>query len=984
MASILLEVSCPVIRFEPSFLEQDDKIVRVYARAFEASSGSEPKPWHPNADAKDHTAIEACEASVAVVKDTDDALGIATATLTSFNFRSVGVELPNVDELSVSALLSKTAVVEFRLIAGATADIATDPFIGCARVPLRTILETAHLSTDKTVELNSTRPTHTSVPSLLNSRQPSTVNLRLAASNELYAFMAGGTALTLGSGMVKEAPAAWAEAQSSPTGNEKAPWTASFGFRLSLQRRAADGIDAAVAANAVAITLIRPQPIAPSPASKRPNSKETKAAIKWVADPAMPMTIFVATKNMVDLAENPSDWFFVLTLEQYYGSKEVITALAPIDTLLGLSRTLSGICEEKFSPGKATAQKSILETSKEGNEQNPTITVDAVRSAIGPSSFSGITSDSWPGLCSNKQLKQGFAIHDCLPPKRALQKNAPQRVDTSLQCELNMILSDLCTKHNAFLAAETLTKRDLDKRRRQLKADLDQETTFHSFRHRLTPQIQRAIRMWCPVRPSDLEKEELLVGECNMNTMGMTDLLPVSEKINPCGIAERHTNVSIALSRTLARAREAEANYRWHIAAAEQKNRISLIIFEPSCPTTPSEAWFEFARTMLRSQIATSNDAAKTTRRVLQMARYALDECLACENTCVADAAARLRGAVLLEEGKLCQAETSIVAQAKMHTGNCIDEALHCVIADTCSDGITAKIAVRKARNEIFLDVTDKYRTVSALQKAATYLIGFALTKSAGAVLKISDSLLAATNMQVKPESIVEERCSLHVYLIRDSFPVTGLNNWSVVGACGSTAAWKTLGDALWSSNHITAAIESYKRALARSSKGLPIDLSFKHAQCLLDTNRNSAALDAYLAAAEELQASSLWLGAGTAAIRLGNMAAAYCYLRRAIVRSPNNPQPYGFLALLDYSSEPVAAAAYVGHVLDISFKSGLDDSILLRELGNICFEHEQYSASEALLRRAIATERRKGPCAHARKRLADVLAAIRGSLRPD
>ena len=67
MAYILLEVSCPVIRFEPSFLEQDDKIVRVYARAFEASSGSEPKPWHPNADAKDHTAIEACEASVAVV-----------------------------------------------------------------------------------------------------------------------------------------------------------------------------------------------------------------------------------------------------------------------------------------------------------------------------------------------------------------------------------------------------------------------------------------------------------------------------------------------------------------------------------------------------------------------------------------------------------------------------------------------------------------------------------------------------------------------------------------------------------------------------------------------------------------------------------------------------------------------------------------------------------------------------------------------------
>ena len=54
----------------------------------------------------------------------------------------------------------------------------------------------------------------------------------------------------------------------------------------------------------------------------------------------------------------------------------------------------------------------------------------------------------------------------------------------------------------------------------------------------------------------------------------------------------------------------------------------------------------------------------------------------------------------------------------------------------------------------------------------------------------------------------------------------------------------------------------------------------------------------------------------------------------------------------------------------------GLDDASLLRELGNSYFQLERYAVAEALLRRAVAAEPKRGAKAHTRKRLADILAA--------
>ena len=54
----------------------------------------------------------------------------------------------------------------------------------------------------------------------------------------------------------------------------------------------------------------------------------------------------------------------------------------------------------------------------------------------------------------------------------------------------------------------------------------------------------------------------------------------------------------------------------------------------------------------------------------------------------------------------------------------------------------------------------------------------------------------------------------------------------------------------------------------------------------------------------------------------------------------------------------------------------GLNDASLLRELGNAYFALERYALAEALLRRAVAAEPKKGANAHTRRRLADVLAA--------
>ena len=149
-----------------------------------------------------------------------------------------------------------------------------------------------------------------------------------------------------------------------------------------------------------------------------------------------------------------------------------------------------------------------------------------------------------------------------------------------------------------------------------------------------------------------------------------------------------------------------------------------------------------------------------------------------------------------------------------------------------------------------------------------------------------------------------------------------------------------------------------------------------------MQTNRNSSARRAYVAAADELQLASLWLGAGAAAIRTGDALAADRYLRLATVRCPHDSRIYALLALIHVADSALSQLDSV-KILNCAIELGLEESGLLRELGNAYFEFEQHGAAEALLRRAAVTEPKKGAYAHAVKRLADVIAVHDMCTRP-
>jgi len=193
---------------------------------------------------------------------------------------------------------------------------------------------------------------------------------------------------------------------------------------------------------------------------------------------------------------------------------------------------------------------------------------------------------------------------------------------------------------------------------------------------------------------------------------------------------------------------------------------------------------------------------------------------------------------------------------------------------------------------------------------------------------------------------------------------------------------WSALGDILTAQGAIGDAVDPYRRALRihttqHPNDATPLDLCVKHARCLFVTNQYKLARDAYATAAAEWQTSSLWLGAGAAALRLGDKVLADTYLRLATVRAARASLPHAYLALIHVQTDDDnAAEQHASKILDLAMQLGIDDAPLLRELGNSYFQLERYAVAEALLRRAVAAEPKRGAKAHTQKRLADVLAA--------
>jgi tetratricopeptide (TPR) repeat protein len=116
---------------------------------------------------------------------------------------------------------------------------------------------------------------------------------------------------------------------------------------------------------------------------------------------------------------------------------------------------------------------------------------------------------------------------------------------------------------------------------------------------------------------------------------------------------------------------------------------------------------------------------------------------------------------------------------------------------------------------------------------------------------------------------------------------------------------------------------------------------------------------------------SSLWLGVGTACLRLEEFESAEQCLAEANILNNQNEKVWGYLALLCMTVSP-ARPAEADQALEQALRHGLQLPGLLRELGNGYVAADKLDVAEKVLRRSLAAQESN----LTRARLADVLTA--------
>jgi len=932
MASLLLEAKQLVLRLTPN-VEQvlsGDKI-RVYARAFLSSCTSEWEPWERMTPWTKETQIDIVEARVDVVERSDGDTNVATATINSCEFHRFGAEINHINELEVSVLFSKYAIIEVRLAVGRSADLTIDPLLGHVRVPLRMALVTGQQKTVDTIAMLCADE----LANILDDQLPSMMTVSLSTSNELFTFMAGGNILTLGHGKINET--------SSPPLDDASLEADSFELDVSLQSHR----------NSPMCTMSCPRA---TMSATLPDADATAGYLDCTSDSEAPATLFVCAKTMFDVILHPRQWALVLELRPRGAHELRAAALSPAGSLVGHSAVISALLRQASGVNFEQLQ---VQAKHPGANASVTIACSMVVNSLG---------------LPEKHLRQPSQICDCVPQKRLLRKRSQYDVDSGLSHTVRNVLSKVAIKHDTLRDHGAITTNDPDRSHSRLKASLHQDANSHSFRLDLLSQVQRIIRNQCAARPMNIIFKEEFVGKCYTQIVDLASSL-LARLANLEMLGAYADDISTMLSRSLERARDAEANSHWPIALAEHKARTSLAVLSSTSKVVVASTWLNFAQLLLRA------NRARCSQLALDEASFAIRECLACGVVDMTNVALRLYGAILLEQGRLSEAEATFAVYAWAN-GKAVDAAFLCILAELRDDGIAAKRAAMRVANALELSaIPCEYRVIAALQKAADYLVVFALVESASTALAMVHSvtyLRAAVNPLAEPQAITAQRYALSARLSNNAENAIVLTRRGTE-ACENVAAWTALGDSLCNSKFVDAGTEPYACALSRHAELMPLlprplDLSIKHARCLLQTNQNVAAQDSYITAAEELQAASLWLGAGAAAVRLGNLAGADRYLRLATIRAPYHSRSYGLLALLYATANE--NQLYAASLLDIGVKLGLDDGDLFREIGNANFQFERYLVAETLLRRAIAVGHRKGANSHCLKRLADFLSA--------
>mmetsp|Transcript_15947 Transcript_15947/g.47451 ORF Transcript_15947/g.47451 Transcript_15947/m.47451 type:complete len:982 (-) Transcript_15947:3-2948(-) len=960
--AILLEASRLVLRFKPDIeLATPGSVVKVCARAYVTdASASPPEPWQrPTFYKLNHQdQIAVSEGIVEREVEADGGPGLMMVRIDSFKFQSFGADITNIDETEVSSLLLKSAIVEIRLATGILDGM--DPVLGYAQLPLRKVLDARQLNISATLLLSSTTGNETSNSILLNDGRSSEICVHLFVSNDLFAFLAGGLVLTLGDGFLEaSSPATEAILPSTRTDP-----TSRLGVCLQQHTETTDGDSATNTTMVISPGLIVSGAWT-HPGGASALSGNTTGCLDCCRLSLSAQTVlFAANRTMLNVARHPVKWVLVLTLRHNSSDELIASALVPAPAvLLGSSQTLNLPFCTSGSDADQDGFNLVLTCAT---------TVFSFASCPTP-------------------MRQGFTIQDCIPPKRLFCKKTWQNADVELRLEVDNILSKVLVEHDVLCDQGKIMKRDPNSAHRQLKLNLDQDTISHMFRLGLTPHVQRAIRKHYPAKPSDAIVWEIFTSECYMHVMGMANSF-LERRIgsSPCSSSD----VSTILGQLLARSRDAEANSSWAIATNEHKTRLSLAILRSNDQAVVASAWFDIAKSLLWSRGAAlkKRNNAAAAHKLLDDAHHTLNECLMCGKTSTTDAAICLKGAVLLEQGKIVEAETVLMLCTTTGAYDTVNAALLCVIADMCGDEKKANNAAIIAAHNVDLAISSgEHRAIAALQKAAEYLSAFTLTEAAIATLTAVDRSLRVIGESsnkhayshcpsTEPLSVAAQRHVIRSRLSSD-FKTAAVLMRAAVETHGTVTTWTALGDTLYCSNSVAAASGPYKHALTCHAQLLPrvttpLCLCTKYAKCLLETNRNLEAQDSFAASAQSLQAASLWLGAGAAAVRRASAIAAVRCLHRATIRSPRSARPYGLLALLDVTTCGNVAELCATNTLEVAIRLGLDDARLLRELGNAKFQLGRYSAAEALLRRAVAVERKKGAQTHALKRLVDVIAA--------
>ena len=610
--AVLLEVTHPVLRFTSDFLERTpNRAVRVYARAFLASGLETLEPWESGTPYnKEDTRPNISEATIEVVKESDGAEGVATAKINSLKYRSFGAEITNIDEASVSELLCKTAVVELWLATGGIADDKVDLHIGCARLPLGTALATNQLHADITVALSSTCVSQTVDPSasiLLDAGRSSKVNLCLSASNKLFSFMVGGRVLTFGNGHIENMPVEWMTTTISQPNEVK--------LAIRLQQRTentgeggvANGLSTVVGPHATISGGVPKQldrPIAEH-RNKDTATPSNICRLEWAADLDLPVALFVTAKTLLDVAFNPNKWVFVLELQQHDTTEARVTAVSSVDALMGSSMvkasffaTEAGVGQKVFGAVQSPQEKSTT-SARECAIATATAAIEC--SITGSTIISSSTSDTWKGTNSAEELIHDSRLSDCVAPRRVSWKR--RRVDAyvELHQEVNKIFSSILIKHDSLQNHNCAATSSTGTLHRQMKAGLGQSTAFHSFRLGLTPCLQRVVRKWHPIQPTNIATEEAAVSECYTHIMDLVTLF--QEGAEP-GRSSRKCS--------LARAYDAATNSLWGVAATEHKTRLSRAMVESSNQTAIANGWFDLAKSVLLSCNIHSNNIPRT------------------------------------------------------------------------------------------------------------------------------------------------------------------------------------------------------------------------------------------------------------------------------------------------------------------------------------------------------------------------------------